>query len=277
MSSTRGLRTLAPALAIVLAASVSQAGTLFIGADTEDFAQTLPDRLGVADVSASVLNSLNIIPLDFFLNGLADAGGYLLAGTPSANTLNSVAFDGTLLGSIAAPGIPNSGCCNEEMLFVPNAGGGADTVYHAHFNDAIRQIDPATGMQLDIFPQSDVVGMALVGTDIWISKWSAQQVGIWDPVTNMFTPKFNVPSNAGGLAYDPINSIMWVGRQGGWVEPYSLTGSLLNDGFQPFGNIGDTIDGLTFLGEVTPTPEPGSMLLLGAGLSLVGLLRRRQS
>ncbi len=166
------------------------------------------------------------------------------------------------------------------MLFV----GG--TFYHAHFSDAIRQIDPITGLQIGaLFPQSQVVGMALVGSDIWISKWIPRQVGIWDPGTNIFTPVFSTPSNAGALAYDPDSGILWVGRQGGWVEPYDLAGNLLATGFQPFGAISQTIDGLTILGEgdqvpVTAPefPEPGTMLLLGFGLvGLAGFGRKRVS
>jgi hypothetical protein len=85
------------------------------------------------------------------------------------------------------------------------------------------------------------------------------------------------PTNAGALAYDPDNNIMWVGRQGGMVEPRNpLTGALLGPGFQPFGNIPDTIDGLVFLGEVTRVPEPATIALLGVAFAGLGLLRRRK-
>ena len=131
--------------------------------------------------------------------------------------------------------------------------------------------------------------MALVGSDIWISKWNNRQVGIWDPSTNIFTSVFNTPSNAGALAFDPDSGILWVGRQGGWVEPYDLAGNLLATGFQPFGAISQTIDGLTILGEggQVPVPAPeftgksygmpnfGWIISLGGGVLGLTVIRQR--
>ena len=249
------------------------AGTLFIATDTEDFANTFPDHLVVATVNGSNFVSQNTINLNFHINGLGDApGGFLYAGVPSGNTLNTIKYDGTLINTIAAPGIPNGVCCNEELQIANGV------LYHAHYNNEIEALDPTTGVLLATYVQPDVVGLALVGNTLWIDRWGGRNVGTWDPATNIYTSVFNTPNNAGGLAYDPVNSILWVGMQGGTVTPYDLLGNVLGPSFSPFGAIGDTIDGLTFQGEgAQGTPEPGTYGLLSAGLLALGLYRRKRS
>jgi hypothetical protein len=214
--------------------------------------------------------------LNFALNGLGDGPGFLFAGNPNTNALNRVNYNGGLISSVAG-GFPSS-CCNEEMQFV----GGK--LYHAHYNDNIQQIDPTTGAVIATFSQSDIVGLAVVGSVIWATKWSAQQVGIWDPTTNIFTSVFNTPQLAGALAYDPASSILWVGQFGGQVVPYTLAGVAINGGFNPLANnpglaglTFDTVDGLTFQGESTQVPEPSSFGIFGLGLLVLTMVRRRKT
>ena len=270
------------AAALMAFAGQSFAGTLFIAADVEDFSYPPgtafgTDRIAKATVSGASHVSTQVIFTDFLVNGMADAGGELLAGTPQANRLNRVDFNGNLISGFAAPGIPNGPCCNEEMLFVPQASG-PDKVYHAHYADVIREIDPLTGVQLDIFSQTDVVGMALIEGEIWISKWAGRAIGIWDPTTNMFTKQFDLVGlgNAGALAWDPFDEVLWVGSQGGAVTPFNLAGNQLGASFLPFGAMSQTIDGMTFLGEVTKVPEPGTLALLGVALAVFGFRARRR-
>lgn len=221
---------------LVLATPAFADGTLYIGTDDEEFRGVLPDRLGRFTTNGSSIGAGGIISINYFLNGMANGDGFLYAGDALSNTLRRIDYNGNLLSSVPA-GFA-AGCCNEDMVAV-----GAN-LYHVHYSTNIQLIDGTTGAVLTTFPQSNVVGMTKVGSEIWISKWGPRQVGRWNPATNTFTAVFTVPTNAGGLAYDPEDGVMWVGRQGGWVEPYDLAGNLLAPGFQPFGSISETVDGL---------------------------------
>jgi len=225
---------------------------LYCGTDHSGF-NGMNGMLAVAATNGAQAGKVKVYSLNFPLNGLTAATGYLMTGQPEdvgtvpGNTLRIVSESlPPTLGLTITPGSNSftASCCNEQM--VP-AGNG--TLYHAHYDDVIQQVSTLGGQShvVATFAQSAVVGMAYDGSKFWISKWSERLVGTWDPASNVFTSVFATPSDAGGLAWDTANGVLWVGMQGGWVYPYDSTGRRLGPGFQPFGNISDTVDGLAFV------------------------------
>jgi hypothetical protein len=250
--------------ALGLAASAMADGRLFVGTDTEEFNGITPDRLGRFTTVGPTISGGGIIPLDFPLNGMGGGAGFLYAGDPLSNMLRTVAYDGTLLSAIPAGFAPCGlfeACKNEDLVF------DGTNLYHAHWSPTtppgnIQRIDPVTGAVLATYEQAEVIGMTMVGSEIWISLWAPRRIGKWDPATNTFTTVFGTPVNAGGLAYDPGSGVLWVGLQGGRVVPYDTTGAPLGPGFLPFGPIDDTIDGLEFVCAPTITGASASPSVL---------------
>jgi hypothetical protein len=257
---------------LVLGASPAQThggrhGFLFVATDTEEFggAPNGPDRfIRFRTRGPNVVDSTTITT-SYPINGMGDARGFLYSGDPNSNVIRRISYDGRLLGSIVAA-YPAT-CCSEDMILKGRS------LYHAHWPSVIEKINPRTGAVVQTYAQPDVVGMTFVTEDdddddrrkrfgrfssshhdndrqIWITKWNGRQVGTWEPATNTFTPRFTTPANAGGLAWDSGRNVLWVGLSGGRLVPYRLNGTPYNPGFQPFGAIGDTIDGLEFVRNI---------------------------
>ncbi len=259
-----------------LSSGAAYAGFLIAARDTEDFAGTFTDQLAKTATTGATAGATNLINTNYQVNGIGDGGGFLYAGSAILNNFLTIDYDGNLLTSGTSAGYRNS-CCNEDIAYDPLT----NTVYRGLYSTQIVAVDGTTGAPISFFSQSDVVGMAHVNGDIWISKWNGREVGTWDPLTNTYTHMFDtdggggINGNTGGLAFDPDNNILWIGFQGGLVTPWSLTGTRLGDGYQPFGAMNETIDGLVFLGESGPVPEPASSLLLVAAGLAAGVARRR--
>lgn len=258
-------------------------GFLFTGTDSEEFGGAVSaDRLGRFRTRGPNVVAGGIIATAFPINGMTDAHGFLYSGAPRSNVIRRITYDGSLLGSTVAA-IPTT-CCSEDMIL------DGRFLYHAHYPSTIEKINAATGALVQTYAQPNVVGMTFVTADdddddhgdddhhggkkfarfdltkgvvlfdhgddddrqIWITKWSARQVGTWDPATNAFTPRFSTPQNAGGLAWDSGKKVLWVGLGGGRVVPYRLNGMPYNAGFFPFGPLAgsDTIDGLEFVRKI---------------------------
>lgn len=263
-------------LLLTLCATAAHAGTLIAARDTEDFAATGTDQLAKTTTTGAVAGATTLINTNYQVNGIGDGGGFLYAGSAVRDNFLTIDYNGNLLTSTTSAGYRNS-CCNEDIAYDP----ATNTVYRGLYSSAIVAVNGTTGALIATYAQTDVVGMAQVNGVIWISKWGNREVGTWDPLTNTYTKKFDtdgvggINGNTGGLAYDPTDQILWIGFQGGLVTPWSLTGTRLGDGYKPFGNMTETIDGLVFLGESRVVPEPATLLLAAAGLLAVAIVRRR--
>lgn len=262
------------AVALTSTSTSIASGILFVGSDHSEF-RGLPEVLGIYRTSgASIVGGGNVNP-PYFFNGLGEGPGYLHAGQYNTNLLRRIDYAGNSLSTFVGA-IPNTPF-NEDMAW------NGTHLFHAYYGSngfgQVARLDPITGaaLETDNLPFG-VVGAAFVGSDLWITDWAGARVGTYDMATNIFTPKFNTPDLAGGLAYDPLDNVLWVGMRGGLVVPYNpITGLALNAGFQPFGDIPDTIDGLAFVANV---PEPTTLALcslMGAGFVGYRLRRRNKA
>jgi hypothetical protein len=220
-------------------------GLLFAASDTEEFHNaTPPDRLAVATVSGGTVFGWSTIKTDFDVNGLAPSGwNTLFSGDPLSNAQNEIEFNGALISSVAGP-LPAT-CCNEDLAF------DGTYLWRGHyFSGPLYKYLP-DGTVVDTYDQLDLTGATFVGDTLWLSTWGGQQVGTFNPGSNTFTPMFGLPTHGGGLAYDAVGNILWVGRGGGTVEAWDLNTLTVIPGsaFKPFGDIPDTIDGLAFVGN----------------------------
>lgn len=263
-----------------LSTGAAYAGVLIAARDLEDFAATGTDQIAKTTTVGAIAGATVLIDTSYQVNGIGDGGGFLYAGSAVLNNFITIDYNGNLLTSGTSAGYKNGFCCNEDIAYDPVT----NIVYRGLYNDLIVAVNGTTGALIQNYQQSDVVGMAQVNGVIWISKWGSREVGTWDPLTNTYVKKFDtdgaggINGNAGGLAYDPFDQILWIGFQGGLVTPWSLTGTRLGDGYKPFGDMSQTIDGLVFLGESRSVPEPTSLLLLVAvGLSAAAARRRLKS
>ncbi len=91
-------------------------------------------------------------------------------------------------------------------------------------------------------------GVTIVDNEMWISRFAlaasgvTSEVGTWDPLLG-FSHRFSLPFRVGGIAYDSVEQVLWVGAYGGYnganVLPYRLDGTPINSGFQADFPIGD--------------------------------------
>ncbi len=225
-------------------------GLLVAGTDNEEFSGQDQDHIARIDVSGPNVLGSTLVDTEVDVNGLESTGhGTLFAGDPETSAQNVIGLDGSLIESTTGP-FP-AACCNEDIAF------DGTHLWRSHWSDTLFEYLP-DGSLVNSYAQSDVVGATFVADTLWITKWSAAQVGTFDPTTNTFTSMFTTSTVAGGLAYDSANNILWVGRGGGFVEAWDLDSMTLIQGstIKPFGDILNTIDGLALILDTEISGEP---------------------
>ncbi len=265
---------------IFLVGSANGGGVLYTGSDVEEFDQpndNTSDRIGKFTTNGPIVVGGGIIVTPEHVNGMTVVGNQLITGT--VGTAFTTATDGQTLRTRNLAGVQQSSVVADLLTANYNEDLGYDGtfVWRAHFTSVssgqIRKMDPNNlgGPAIEVFNLDfGVVGMTFAAGDLWITDWADQRVGTWVP--NVFTPVLSTAGlgNAGGLAFDPIDSVLWVGTAGGQVTPFSLAGDQLGPSFMPFGAISDTVDGLAFsTGELCPADLNGDSVVGSSDLRIL--------
>jgi DNA-binding beta-propeller fold protein YncE len=259
--------------------------TLWIGADP--FNQST----GVLDTDRSGNVNLTIDPFanGGFANGIAVdlTGNALYFGDENLLQKANLTTHANIGSSITQT---PSGSLPEDMTFDTNL----NRIWRTDaFSQTVSRINPATNAVEFSFTVSSSllnqpVGIAFDGTNLWvggilnlrIEKFTTAGVdtGVGFTLGSNFVANGNLPSEAGGLAYDPTDNTLYIGN---WnrVYHYSLTGTQLGFFNTPAFSGNRFVDGLEFEPASAIIPEPSSAV--PAGISVLAGLgyawRRRRA
>jgi hypothetical protein len=245
----------------------SFANSLWLGNDTVgDVFQT--------STTGAVLNQVN----NLATTGIAWDGSSLYFADPAGDFTKRSANGAVVLASFFVA----SGDTGEDLAWDSKR----DVLWRIVHSNLVEEINPTTGTLVNSFniPTADPILGTLGGLGIaydskrdqldvsfcavGCSSLAAGLVDVVDPNTGtVLGPLFRTTGFAtGGLGYDAATDTLWVGDET-TVRNMSRTGAVLSSFSRP--QPGGFVDGLEFIG--TSVPEPGSIVLLGFGIAILGL------